>query len=112
MVCELHSIRLLPEPGERMTLRIERLKGRIRLSGEFRIGHLDQVKVETERCESPVVLDLEELDLIDVEGVRFLNACEAKGICSPALFALHSGMDAAGTKSAKRASRAVVGGSP
>jgi len=30
---------------------------------------------------------LEELDLIDLEGVRFLNACEAKGIsilhCSP-----------------------------
>ena len=70
-----------------MTLRIERSKGRIRLSGEFRIVHLDQVKIETERCESPVVLDLEEVDLIDVEGVRFLNACEAKGIavlhCSP-----------------------------
>jgi hypothetical protein len=70
-----------------MTLRIVRLEGRIRLSGEFRIAHLDQVKIETERCESPVVLDLEEVDLIDVEGVRFLNACEAKGIsvlhCSP-----------------------------
>ena len=63
-----------------MTLRIERLEGRIRLSGEFRIAHLDQVKIETERCESPVVLDLEEVDLIDIEGVRFLNACEAKGI--------------------------------
>ena len=70
-----------------MTLRIERSKGRIRLSGEFRIAHLEQVKTETERCESPVVLDLEELDLIDLEGVRFLNACEATGIsvlhCSP-----------------------------
>ena len=70
-----------------MTLRIERLKRRIRLSGEFRFGHLDQVKTEIERCESPVVLDLEEVDLIDLEGVRFLNACEAKGIsvlnCSP-----------------------------
>jgi hypothetical protein len=69
-----------------MTLRIERSKGRIRLSGEFRIAHLDQVKTETER-ESPVVLDLEEVDLIDLEGVRFLNACKAKGIavlhCSP-----------------------------
>ena len=70
-----------------MTLRIERLKRRIRLSGEFRFGHLDQVKTEIERCESPVVLDLEEVDLIDLEAVRFLNACEAKGIsvlnCSP-----------------------------
>ena len=33
--------------------------------------------------------DLEELDLIDLEGVRFLNACEAKGDLDPALFALH-----------------------
>jgi hypothetical protein len=70
-----------------MTLRIERVQGGIRLSGEFRAGHLDQVKTEIDRCESPVVLDLEELDLIDLEGVRFLNACEAKGIsilhCSP-----------------------------
>ena len=70
-----------------MTLRIERAQGRIRLSGEFRFGYLDQVKTEIEHCESPVVLDLEELDLIDLEGVRFLNACEAKGIsilhCSP-----------------------------
>ena len=70
-----------------MTLRIERSKGRIRLSGEFRIAELDQVKTETECCESPVVLDLKEVDLIDIEGVRFLNACEAEGIlvlnCSP-----------------------------
>jgi hypothetical protein len=72
---------------KQMTLRIEQIQGRIRLSGEFRVGHMDQVKTEIERGESPVVLDLEELDLIDLEGVRFLNACEAKGIwilhCSP-----------------------------
>jgi len=63
-----------------MTLRIERSKGRIRLSGELRFGDVDQVQTEIERCESPVILDLEELDLIDLEGVRFLNLCEAKGI--------------------------------
>ena len=63
-----------------MTLRIEQVQGGIRLSGELRFGHLDQVKTEIERCASPVILDLEELDLIDLEGVRFLNACEAKGI--------------------------------
>jgi hypothetical protein len=70
-----------------MTLRIELVQGRIRLSGEFRFGHLDQVKTEIERCQSLIVLDLEELDLIDLEGVRFLNACEEKGVsilhCSP-----------------------------
>ena len=70
-----------------MTLKIERIRSRIRLSGEFRSEQLDQVKAEIELGESPAVLDLEELELVDVEGVRFLNACEAKGIsvlhCSP-----------------------------
>jgi hypothetical protein len=63
-----------------MTLRIERVQRGIRLSGELRVEHLDTVKTEIERCESPVVLDLEELDLIDLEGVRFLNACESAGV--------------------------------
>lgn len=70
-----------------MTLRIERVKRQLRLSGEMRIAHLEQLESEIEGCESPVVLDLEEVDLIDLEGVRFLNACEAKGMavlhCSP-----------------------------
>jgi hypothetical protein len=70
-----------------MTLRIERFRGGIRLSGELRVGDLDQVKTEIERCQSPIVLDLEELDLVDLEAVRFLNACESTGIsilhCSP-----------------------------
>ena len=62
-----------------MTLRLEQVTGGIRLSGEFRVEHLDQVKSEIERCESPIVLDLEELVLVDLEGVRFLNACESAG---------------------------------
>jgi hypothetical protein len=70
-----------------MTIKIERVRARIRLSGELRSEHLDQVKAEIELCESAAVLDLEELDLVDVQAVRFLNACEAKGIsllhCSP-----------------------------
>ena len=70
-----------------MTLKIERSGARIRLSGEFRSDHVDQVKTEIELCESSAVLDLEELDLVDVEGVRFLNACESAGVsilhCSP-----------------------------
>ena len=74
-----------------MTLKIERISGkrrtRIRLSGAFRSEHLDQVKAEIERGGPRVALDLEELDLVDIEGVCFLNACEADGIsvlhCSP-----------------------------
>jgi hypothetical protein len=81
------SVRIRSGAGKQMTLRIERAQGRIRLSGEFRFGNLDQVKTEIERCQPPIVLDLEELDLIDLEGVRFLNACEETGVsflhCSP-----------------------------
>ena len=74
-----------------MTLKIDRISGRrrtrVRLSGALRSEHLDQVKAEIERGGPRVALDLEEVDLVDVEGVRFLNACEANGIsvlrCSP-----------------------------
>ena len=73
-----------------MTLKIERISSkrgtRIRLSGEFRSDHLDQVKAEIERG-GAIALDLEEVDLVDVECVRFLAAREAEGIqvlhCSP-----------------------------
>ena len=72
-------------------LKIERISGergtRIRLSGQLRSEHLSQVKSEVERAGQPVVLDLEEVDLVDIDGVRFLNKCEAVGIpvlqCSP-----------------------------
>jgi hypothetical protein len=70
-----------------MTLRIEWVEGRMRLCGELRSEHLGQVKAEIEQRGSTVVLDLEELDLVDVEAVRFLNTREAEGIsvshCSP-----------------------------
>ena len=70
-----------------MTLKIERFRARVRLSGELRSEHLDQVKTELRKCGASAVLDLEELDLVDLEGVRFLNACESAGVsilhCSP-----------------------------
>jgi hypothetical protein len=74
-----------------MTLKIERISGkdntRIRLCGELRSEHVDQVKAEIKRGGPRLALDLEEVDLVDVEGIRFLNACEAEGIlalhCSP-----------------------------
>ena len=74
-----------------MTLKIERISGRdktrIRLSGDFRSEQVDQVKAEIERGGPQVGLDLKEVDLVDVEGIRFLNTCEAEGIsvlrCSP-----------------------------
>ena len=74
-----------------MTLKIRPVAGkreiRIYLSGQLRSEHLDQLKSEVERGGPTVTLDLEELDLVDVEGVRFLNACESAGVsilnCSP-----------------------------
>ena len=74
-----------------MTLKIKRIAGkrriRICLSGQLRSEHLDQLKSEIERGGVRFTLDLEELDLVDIEGVRFLNACESAGVfilhCSP-----------------------------
>lgn len=63
-----------------MTLKIEQFPARVRLSGELRSEDLDQVKTELQKCGTAAVLDLEEVNLADVEGVRFLNGCEAKGI--------------------------------
>ena len=74
-----------------MTLKIKRIAGkrktRICLSGQLRSEHLDQLKCEVERGGPHVTLDLGELDLVDIVGVRFLNACELAGVsilhCSP-----------------------------
>ena len=74
-----------------MTLKIERSfekhGTRIRLSGELRSEHLDQVRAEVRRTDQRTALDLDEVDLVDVDAVRFLNACEAQGVevvnCSP-----------------------------
>ena len=72
-------------------LKIERISGsrgtRICLSGQLRFEQLSQVRSEMERAGQPLVLDLQEVDLVDIDGVRFLNECEAAGIpvlqCSP-----------------------------
>ena len=74
-----------------MTLKIERISGKRRtlicLSGQLRCEHLDQLKSEVERGGPRVALDLEEVDLVDIDAVRFLNAFESTGVsilhCSP-----------------------------
>jgi len=74
-----------------MTLKIRPVAGkrevRICLSGQLRSEYLDQLKAEVERAGPGVTLDLEELDLVDIECVRFLHACESAGVsilhCSP-----------------------------
>ena len=63
-----------------MTLRIDRVEGCVRLSGNFRSEHVHQVKAELDRRQSPVALDLEEVGLVGVDAIRFLNSCEAAGV--------------------------------
>jgi anti-anti-sigma regulatory factor len=62
-------------------------KTRLRLSGELRHPSLDDVRAEISRIATRVILDLEEVDLVDIHGVRWLNACQAQGVqlekCAP-----------------------------
>ena len=45
------------------------------------------MKAELRSGEPRVALDLDEVDLVDIECIRFLNACESAGVsilhCSP-----------------------------
>jgi hypothetical protein len=74
-----------------MTLKIERYSDghstSIRLMGRMRVEHLPELERQIRESESKIVLDLEELNLVDVEAVRFLGSCEVAGAtllnCSP-----------------------------
>ena len=74
-----------------MTLKIEKsfdpYSTTFRLIGRMRAEHLPELEKQMGESESKIVLDLEELNLVDVEAVRFLGMCEAQGVtllnCSP-----------------------------
>jgi anti-anti-sigma regulatory factor len=74
-----------------MTLKIERYSEgpstKIRLIGRIQAEHLAELERQIRESESKIVLDLEEVNLVDVEAVRFLGMCEAQGVallnCSP-----------------------------
>jgi ABC-type transporter Mla MlaB component len=51
-----------------MTLRIDRVGERVRLSGELRSEYVCQVKAEIDQCGPRRALDLEEVDRVDVEA--------------------------------------------
>ena len=67
-----------------MTLRIERRRSGdtliVQLIGEFDVDHLAEVKAQVNDAPCPVVVDIGELTLISVEGIRFLNACHQDGM--------------------------------
>ncbi len=74
-----------------MTLKIERHPEgpgtTIRLIGRVQAEHLAELEKHIRESGSKVVIDLEEVDLVDVDVVRFLGICEAQGItlfnCAP-----------------------------
>jgi len=74
-----------------MTLKIEKYADgnstTIRLIGRLQAGHLQELEKQIRECGPPITLDLDEVTLVDVEIVRFLGACEARGAtllnCSP-----------------------------
>jgi len=51
----------------------------LRLIGRLESESLDELKQQIEANRQRIVLDLEEVDLIAVEVVRFLSACQKDG---------------------------------
>ena len=74
-----------------MTFKIEKYRDghstTIRLIGRMRAEHLSELEKQIRESESKIVLDLEELNLVDVEAIRFLGMCETQVVtllnCSP-----------------------------
>ena len=74
-----------------MTLKISKYSDgnstTIRLIGRMRAEHLPELEKQIKESGSEIALDLEELNLVDVEAVRFLGRCEVEGVtllnCSP-----------------------------
>ena len=68
-----------------MTLRIERysdgLSTTIRLIGRMRAEHLEELKAQVKDIGSRTALDLEEVNLVDVDVIRFLGTCQGEGVC-------------------------------
>jgi hypothetical protein len=85
------SVHLVAKRRRTMTFRIEKSmegpKTVLRVSGRIGSENLEELNTEIMSNKTKGVLDLQHVTLVDVEAVRFLNACEADGIelehCSP-----------------------------
>ena len=74
-----------------MTLKIEKYSDwygvTIRLIGRMQAEHLEELEKQLRESGPTIILDLEEVTLVDLEIVRFLGTCEARGAtllnCSP-----------------------------
>jgi hypothetical protein len=67
-----------------MTLKIDRQSSGdelvVRLIGNLGVEHLPEVTTEVRLEARRVVIDVSEVTLISIEGIRLLNACEDDGI--------------------------------
>ena len=67
-----------------MSLRIETVsddfRTTVRLIGRIQAEHLDELRAQIRQGGLRVALDLEEVQLVDVEVIRFLGTCQAAGI--------------------------------
>ena len=85
------SVRRESSGMSNMTLKIEKYSEgtstTIRLIGRMQGEHMAELEKQIRESGSRIVIDLEEVDLVDVQVVRFLGVCEAQGItllnCSP-----------------------------
>jgi anti-anti-sigma regulatory factor len=74
-----------------MTLRIVKISDGARtvlkLSGRIQAKDIEELRDQMDGRTRGTILDLREVTLVDVEVVRFLGMCEAKGVelahCSP-----------------------------
>jgi anti-anti-sigma regulatory factor len=66
-----------------VTLKIETIPGEhgttLKLIGRIQAEHVAELRRQI-AASAPSVLDLEEVELVDADVVRFLSACESEGI--------------------------------
>jgi hypothetical protein len=67
-----------------MTLRIDKRPSEdrlvVQLIGNLGVEHLAEVKAQLDVAGHHVLIDVGEVTLVGVEGIRFLNACQDEGI--------------------------------
>jgi anti-anti-sigma regulatory factor len=68
-----------------MTLKIDKVSDAhsttIRLIGRMQAEHLEELKTQIGETGSKIALDLEEVNLVDVDVIRFLGTCQREGVC-------------------------------
>ena len=77
-----------------MTLRIEKDSNgqstTIRLIGRMQREHIEELKAQIKAEGASVTLDMSEVNLVDLDVVRFLATCQTEGIflvhCSPYIY--------------------------